>query len=360
MGRPSKGWSLRKKPGEKFWCVRFTINGKQHEPSTGEEDKERAAERAAQIYAEAKLRGSVRTRRQAAVDSRQLGEAAAEWLSDVGNLLDEQTEETYALYFEKYLTPFFGTVDAVVQGGAIDQYIKNRLEKVSAASVRKELSALRGFVGWAASDAKKLIPEVYVPGIPKRTVGTPVKGKQKVRTPVSPDEMERILEAMPERAPIGGWPVRARFVVMYETSLRPETLDQLSVPEHYVKGAKQFRIPRELDKARDGRPVPLSARARRELDAIVPEKGLIFGRHRCRHDVKAAAAKVLKDGRQLTFHPYDIRSAALTHMLELGASLPGVQWLAGHKHVSTTSKYIAASLRAAEDAVTLVDARRSK
>lgn len=47
--------------------------------------------------------------------------------------------------------------------------------------------------------------------------------------------------------------MRQRFVIAFETALRPETLDRLSVPEHYVRGAATLTITDEIDKARFGR-----------------------------------------------------------------------------------------------------------
>ncbi len=43
----------------------------------------------------------------------------------------------------------------------------------------------------------------------------------------------------PRNAP--RFPVRARFIVAYETSLRPSTLSALSVPEHYTAGASALK-----------------------------------------------------------------------------------------------------------------------
>jgi hypothetical protein len=36
------------------------------------------------------------------------------------------------------------------------------------------------------------------------------------------------------------WPIRARFMVPWETGLRPTTLAQLRVPENYRPGAKEL------------------------------------------------------------------------------------------------------------------------
>jgi hypothetical protein len=64
-------------------------------------------------------------------------------------------------------------------------------------------------------------------------------------------------------------------MVAFETTLRPSTLNALSVPEHYTRGASTLAITDSIDKARFGREVPLSEDARAALDAVIPEAGLI-------------------------------------------------------------------------------------
>ena len=351
MARPREGWKLRPpKTGRKFYTVRFTHEGRQVEPSTGETDAVRAAERAAEIYAQA-TRGvaPVQPRRLAtALGGRQLGEVAASWLSEVdGTTLDRETARTYALYVSTHLGPFFGTLDRVEALGP--QYVAARLRLVKGATVRKELSCLRGLLAWAV-ERGLLSSMPALPSVPKRAAGTAHRQGRRQHTELSPAEVEALLEAMPERS-VHGWPVRARFVVAYETTLRPATLDALSVPEHYTKGARYLRLQAEDDKGRYERMVPLSARARAALDAVCPEKGTIFGRHDYRDQLEKAASLALSPDKAATFFGYEFRGAGITHRLEETGNLPGVQYLAGHKLTSTTARYVRASLRAAEQVV---------
>ncbi len=39
---------------------------------------------------------------------------------------------------------------------------------------------------------------------------------------------------------LGSGPIRPRYVVAYETMLRPATVSRLSVPEHYTRGALEL------------------------------------------------------------------------------------------------------------------------
>jgi site-specific recombinase XerC len=155
------------------------------------------------------------------------------------------------------------------------------------------------------------------------------------------------------------YPIRARFLVAYETGLRPSTLDALSVPEHYHRGSRLLVLSNDVDKSRWGRELPLSTRARKALDAVAPESGPIFGRHDYRERLDEAARKVLPPAVADRFAGAHFRSAMITHILEQTGNLAGVQYLAGHKQAKTTGGYARPSLRAAEAALEAFQGRSS-
>lgn len=348
MARPTEGWTTRLPRGSTVHTVRFRHQGRTVERSTGERDPTRAAKAAARIYAAAqrgeRLPDQPRTPRRQGDD---LEELAAQWLKHEASRLDPETIATYAGYFDSLLVAFFSTLSGVTPPRVRD-YIAERLSKVRAPTVRKELSPLRGLLAWAYDEPPEL------PGVPKRATGTAYKVRRREQaTELSPAEVRRLLDALPEWSSsrrVAPFPIRARFVLAYETSLRPATLDALSVPEHYRPGSRYLRIPPELDKARAGRPVPLTAAARKALRSVCPKAGLIFGRHDYRDALeKAATAARIPKFKRDTLAPYDVRHGAITHWLESPTgNLVAVQYMAGHKHASTTSRYIKASTRAAE------------
>ncbi len=356
MGRPSEGWQLKRPEGRRCWSVMFTHAGKRYNLGTGEEAEDAAARAAATIYAET-LTGKRTPRKRGTVDARPLGPASVAWLNDIAGSLSRPTCVEYGRYVRAYFLKFFPTVEAISRP-AVSNYITKRLRAAGAETVSKEVGALRGLYAHALGIDRRAVD---FPLIPSRAVGTPQKRGKRTRTPLSPDEATAIVRAMPRlrthvvKGPdrrTGLYcfraPVRARCIVSYETSLRPATLDAISVPEHYTKGSTTLRISADIDKARFGREVPLSAGARAELDAICPAVGLIFGKFRNRKALRNAARAVgLAEHRIATLHPYDLRAARLTHWAEDG-NLPGVQWLAGHKRMSTTAIYAQGSLRSAE------------
>jgi integrase len=348
MGRPSEGFKLRTRG--KWRTVRFSLPGRgQVERSTGvrvDEPKDRAAARAAEIYAleircpRPKRERVKHTDSEVASDPERFLETVGQWLETQVGLIDDRTIETHALYARAHWAPHFGSV-AGITSTSIAEYQQNRLTKVSASSVGKESGALRKFLAWLGSD-------LVVPFLPGRSTGKRVETAWKGSQEVSPEETEAILEVMVS-------PARERYTFGYETSLRGETIDTLALGVHWHEGSVELTITDENDKARFGRSVPLSARALVVLTAQAKTAhkrgGFLFGTNRSRKLVKRAGVKVLGPERGRRLVPTDLRAARLTHLLEKNATLPGVQFLAGHKNVTTTAKYIKASARAAREAI---------
>ena len=348
MGRPSKGWKLNRKPGRRCWSVKFTHAGKASELGTGEEDETLAAHRAAELYAGVVSgQRSTRTRKQQIPD-RPLRPVAVSWLESISETLDRTTLKSYTDYCEIHFAPFFETIEAVTTPAA-GRYIQHRLRSVLATTVRKELCALRGLVRFVYGEDDAPI----IPLVPKRAVGKRHKNGKRSKAPLAPWEVYEILFRLPKEKRTKGRvsQVRARYHLQYETSLRPETISALRVPEHYTKGATHLRISADIDKARFAREVPLSARARSILEHHAPEVGPVFGPGVHRKALRLAAVTVVGADRAATIHPYAFRGNRLTHLAEKG-NLPGVQWIAGHKKLSTTAIYAQGTLRAAEDALT--------
>jgi integrase len=358
MARPSSGWKLRP-PRDKCgsYTVRFWWRGRDIERSTGTADPERAASEAARIYAREVSRPEQRRPAQVRAVG-ELEESVTRWLDSLIPTHDAGTVGCYLDYARSHWFPFFPGMHSLTDAEC-DRYMRARLSAVQATTVKKELSALRGFTSWAT--AKRLIGPVVVPTVPKRSTGATYRNengetvrRRAAAIPISPKEARAILAGLDEWSTskkVAEFPIRARFEVQYETGLRPELIDLLSVPEHYRKRATHLRIPGELDKARQARRVPLSAAARKALDRICPEKGLIFGHHDYREHLKLAAADVLPAERAELFCGAHLRSARITHWLDEGAPLTGVMRLVGHTRLETTAKYVRASDKIAEQIV---------
>jgi integrase len=169
-----------------------------------------------------------------------------------------------------------------------------------------------------------------------------------------------IIEALPEYSRskrVERFPIRARFIVMLETGLRPATLDQLEAPGDYQRGAKTLRIRDDIDKNRYGRELPLTDHARAALDSVCPARGVIFGKHDYRDVWTVACAAVLPPEKAKLVTPYDLRRLRLSELAETG-NLPGAAFLAGHLQVTTINKYAKPKRKVADRAIEASEERR--
>jgi site-specific recombinase XerD len=369
MGRIAEGWELvpkppaKPKPGKNY-RVRFTYGkradgtGIRVDKSTGTRDIATARERAAAIYARII---SGRTTPVAQHKSLlPLNALFAAWLESLEGVLAVPTVKTYQqTYVKTHFLGCFESLDDMTTGSLAD-YGRARLRKVTRRTVQKELGALREFLGWLR-EQDIWIDAPHVPPLPKRSKGKRVGTQREKAVEVPPELIEAILEALPEISARSGrrvngekkaerFPVRARFVLAWETGLRPATLNALRVPEHFHQGATTLTIADEIDKSRFGRELPLSERARAVLDAVSPAEGLIFGRHDYRHYLKTAA-KDVKVRRSEEFAPYDFRHARALLWAESTTNLPAVSFLMGHRKVTTTALYVRGTQKAAAELV---------
>ncbi|HKO49980.1 MAG TPA: hypothetical protein VJV79_19750 [Polyangiaceae bacterium] len=248
-----------------------------------------------------------------------LDELWARWISETATERDPETNKLYlTTYGATHFTPFFGTVGAITTRQAAC-YSRQRLGHVKKTTVDKELAALRRFLGWCEEQGYvSSAPHIATTG--RRATGTAYAVRRRGKaTELTADEARAIIELLPEYSSSKRVPpfvVRLRFVFAFETALRPETLNCLKVPDHYIRGAAKLNITDDIDKARFGRVVPLTEEARAALDAICPDSGLIFGDHDYRDQLRKAAEAVLDPQRAKTFTAYDLRHHRLTQLAE--------------------------------------------
>jgi integrase len=345
MGRRSDGWKLRIDPRTGQHIVRFRHEGKRYNLSTRERDPHRAAEEAARIYAQT-VTGRRRLRRSPA-EVVPFDAVAADWLASIESSVDSQTWKSYELHVLAHLEPFFLSIDKVTTE-AVEEYKRDRLRNVKRRTLLKELSALRGIVGWAVQCGHLEEPPM-IANPPPKVQGIPHPQGKRDAIVLTEEQVDAIIAALPLHAKRGGSSIRDRAIVSWETGLRPEAIASLSVPEHYRKGERALRLLAAADKARYERELPLTPRAREALDRCAPDIGLIFGPLRWGPHIKAAAASSglpLDIAKRVTVHA--LRHSRLTYLAERTDNLAGLQYLAGHKHLSTTARYVKASQRAAE------------
>lgn len=349
MGRTAEGWKLLPRRGIQY--VRFRHNKRRYDVSTGERDPGKASAAAARIYAEI-VGGRWRPVGAPAGPLAPLVDVIALWIADLSATHAENTVGLYELYAKTHWLPFFERMDRVRDESALGDYGRSRLRAVTRDTVQKEIGALRTFLRWCVE--KRVVSELpKVPALPSKATGVRSANRKQKATDLTPEEVEVWIAELPATSPgkKGGsrrFAVRPRFRFAWETGLRPSTLDKLSVPEHYRKGAAELVITDEIDKARFGRTLPLTAAARAALDEVCPEKGVIFGRHDYRDFVRSAAKRAgIDPAKVATFSPYDLRHARTQQLTEVSGNLPGVAYLVGHTRITTTDKYLRGTRRAA-------------
>lgn len=346
MGRRAQGYAVRQPSPGASYTVRFRVNGVRRELSTGTRDRTEAEREARRLYAEA-LSGK---RPGAAVGSFRLTtKGASAWLASLA-----VRPQTYADY-EDFTARWIRRVRSWDDAG-LAAYIRERLREARAKTVRTEVSALRGMLTWLA-EVGEISESPLLPSVPRSALGVPSKQKTRVAAPeLSRQEIRGLIARLPDKASKGWW-VRPRCELLYETGLRPSTIDALSVPEHWAPGSETLNITTDIDKEGFARELPLTPRALAILERCAPEKaGVIFGRHKYYRYIRKAA-QAAADDKQIPKRKADVftgqhlRSARATHILDAGAELTGAAYLLGHNRVSTTARYIRASKKAAAKAL---------
>jgi len=340
MAGKTQSWKLHRDPESGVYRVRFRVDGKRYHRSTGKTDRAEAQSAAARLVrrvTEGDLgQGSVSA-------DLPLPELIGSWLAGVGAAVSPDTLRTWELYAGTHFIPHFRTTEGLCSERRLREYMRLRLGVVKARTVQKELSALRSLFAWMAE--RGLLQEApAVPKVPRRATGTAHPSGRRKRLVLSPEEMDAIVAALPERTR-DGQPCRAYFAVIRETGLRPGTLQRLRAPDDYRSGAAFLKIRAEADKARYEREVPLTERARAALDEVCPSEGLIFPKFAWRYPLRAAG---LEPDRASKVKPYDFRHSVATELTERSGNLLGVGYLLGHRHATTTNQYVHARRRAAE------------
>ena len=254
------------------------------------------------------------------------------WLADVEPSIDPKTFTLYRdTYIRTHFIPFFKTIDRITTV-TVEDYITARLRVVRRHTVKKELSVLRRLAKWAHRRGYlERLPRIETPGT--RVLGHSAQSARKQTFLVfTAREMASIIARLPEYATSKRagkrFPVRARFEVAWQTSLRPATLDKLTVPENYRRGGTALTITDETDKNRFRRELPLGVEACKALDSICPASGNIFGAHDFRTLLRAAAkAAGIDEFRAKHISDYDFRHSRLTHLGQVSSNLSGVMYL---------------------------------
>jgi len=256
--------------------------------------------------------------------------------------------ETIEGYWAAHWSKRWGALDDITSP-TVQQYISDRLRektnrgtRVSTNTVRKELSALRGFLKWAKD--RHFLSEMP-------TWETPEEDDSYEPLCLSPEEALAILEHLPtrdehpKRMPVKEW-----YTFMWATSFRLGTMARLRWEDvNWKRGTIKVRA--KADKRKYEREIPLTQEALNVLKSLWPGVGLIFGKHDYRDILRSAAVKAGFEPERVAriTANHTFRHSRLTDLGERTTSVTALQYMAGHKWLETTQKYLHGRLKAAQD-----------
>lgn len=327
------------------WEVRFSHGGKRWAQLL-DADKAQSERRGWTFFNEVLAGRVVAT---TANNSTPTSQLLALFLAAISSEVTDGTLKIYTGYCARFAEamPTLGDVTSA----SIGNYQRDRLAAVKRKTLTKERSVLSRFVDWLVEQAH-IESAPKFPKVNKKALGTPYAVRRRgAATPVTAEQVAQILALLPEHG--RGGPCRSKYVFLFETGLRPTTVAQISVPEHWRPGATELRITAEMDKSRWARTLLLSALAIEALErASAGKRGLAFGATSFRTTLKAAAAQVLPADLAERFTAYDLRHALATELGQLpGASLAGLAYLFGWRQVTTGNRYIGTQKSAADSII---------
>lgn len=338
MGRTAQGVTVHWKRGWAY--AHFTWAKHEYRIALETRDRREAGEAAARAYAKV-VSGERRPVKRQVGKLHKLSDLLHLWLESKRTSIDEDFFPQLEAYARKYVA-FFGTLGEIDKASA-STYGLERLGQAIRKTVLRELAYLRQFLAWCVLHGA-LEREPEVPKLPPKATGVRTGTHRAKAIHITPGEAAQILALLPEHSKtIDGrrWPIRSRFEFMWECMLRPATISRLSVPEHWRPGSTCVELTDQDDKARWGRVIDLTPRAVKILRKVAPKRGTIFGDHCFYKALKRAAIVVLGPERGRQFAPYDFRHGGARDTLDAGAPIRGLSYNLGHKHVSTTDKYLA-------------------
>ena len=238
------------------------------------------------------------------------------------------------------------------RGGQVDAPMLSKLEPadlraflasrrgdgISNASAARELSAVRGFLGYVGGDGAR-VAKVRGPRV-----------RRNLPRPVSPDEALDLAQDMADTAqePWIGARDFAVMLLMYGAGLRIS--EALGLTGDAIDGGAVLRVTGKRGKTRQ---VPLLPAVRQAIEDYVaqcpypPEKDVPLFRGSRGGPLNPAQvrASVRSARRRLGIHdratPHALRHSFATHLLAGGADLRSLQELLGHASLSSTQVYTA-------------------
>ena len=342
MARKPEGWSVAKDPRNGTYFVRFRHAGRQYKRSTATRDPKEAKRVAGQIYEKIISEASSEAKRY-----KTLKLLVGEWLLSIEGVVSEGTLKSDEDRWKRLLLPHFRTAENITSR-SIQEYTTQRLRKVARATVVKELVTLRRFLKWAYT-AQQISNLIDVPTPSKNARGTRCLDRE--ATAISDEQGEAVLAKLPELT-TRGHRAKAFFTFLWETGLRIGTVERIEAGRHWRPGWDYLKVTADIDTVGLARELPLTEKATEALESIWKPKGLLFPKYYYTKTLRTAAKKAgLPEHIYSTLNARDFRHSRCTNLGDHSKNVNGIAYLAGHKDLRTTSRYIHPGKKAARDAL---------
>lgn len=253
----------------------------------------------------------------------------------------KNTSETYLISIKTFLS-WISQNDIIIDNVSIQdlmKYFVSRQTQTDAATVAKEISAIRAFGSYLVRMGVWKENLGFLLERPKKTISIP-----KV---LSVDEVEKLLDSIDVSTTLGIRD-RALFEIIYSSGLRISEVSGLLLQNVYLKEGILF----VLGKGNKERLVPFGEDAKtwlskwieEERPKIVGRKNVpyVFVNYQGKQFSRKGIWKRFQEIKALSgvdSKVHTLRHSFATHLLQGGADLRSVQQLLGHSDLATTQIY---------------------
>jgi integrase len=257
-------------------------------------------------------------------------------------LLSKKEFERQDSILELHLKPFFAGELANLSREQVERYISERSEKVSPATVRKEVGVLKHLLRYSADHGFVLSNAASHVRLPK-----PPAGRLRY---LQPEELRQVLErCSPE--------VRAIVQLAAATGMRRGEILGLRWLDVDLLN-RVINLPRS--KNGDGRTVYMNELAMDVFRSLWPNTDTVseepvFGLDVTPEEVSMAFLRACRDAGIADFHFHDLRHTCGAWLRQKGVQLDLIQKQLGHKDLRMTARYAHIGTFQVRDAVNTLD-----
>lgn len=331
-----------------YWC-RFTVNGERRRVSTGTRDAREAGAEAQRFYAQAALGRSpaARGRVSRATSASPLKMLVAEYIVWTrANGKAESYVIKQEMHFRAHFLPLWGRLDKITTTSIEGYKVQRKTEGAKLPTVYKELVTLSRFLKWCKKNG-------HLHETPDFERFKPVSDYEPPN--LTPEDVRRVLDLLPDQATHHNrHPVREFFTVQWAQAMRPGEVMTLTWADVDLD-KRRITVRQSLDKARTGRTIGMAKEAHEVLSRMAKLPHLQAARIFDRRDYRVSLELAAERAKLPRLTPHHLRHARLSELASTTRDVGAVQFMAGHKNLSTTDRYVRSRTERTEEMLKLLD-----